>query len=798
MNKTILIDGSIILDSSASLNLRTTTHLNDASAVILQYDDSQVLASIENGVYSVQSSEYEDRTTSDKIEFANLDDNNASYALLRTNPYLTGNIKLVVDNKNNIYIDTFPINNALSKRKYRKVPVNYRDYYGKNVMAVFREMSTDDIFYVKTDTKDLLTTTTNYASQYDDTYNCGVKINNDTLYPENFALLAPLCVKNTLPDYFLVFKLDDILKDEQDSAATLKTLLSKGKLIKTYDFTEGSKLGTYLRTFRNNAIKSKSYIYFNYNLRSNNVYSGISIDKGVLSNIYESAQLYKTNVSTLVGSDYYLSEGFKRNRIVAPDVLNFEFMFDDTDYDLFSINTYFGVYVKANDIVKNGYFISNDGETFTIHPSCKELTDDALNVKIDNDMIKYVRTSNKCLRINDVTTTDELTNRIDIGNNLGENAMSFNAIGLRDGLTTDINSFMSITINKNVEPGEHYRIICRAKNSKIDTHIFEILMSNDITYMRKKNRISREIINTFSDYNVNLEIHRICVFTNPEEDDNIKNVINSIYHAIKAFTHCPINVISKNDNTINFGSIAKYSSVYKSYQFQRFTSNFINTQGVLESDIDNNEMTFFGNNAVEPIIIDVNNAKNTIYTDYTYAPVHFEALNSRESYIVNFIDISNKLVQFSTSLNISNDMFTNDTLMSDHSTTKKFNIEYISDNGTKFVTKNIETNIIKSIDNPNMYMMYNTNSISPNTATLINIYYPYYFNIGLFGFLSLKDYETAIYNYIPLDSSIESNVFFPVGGDLYVEAPQVGVIPVDDENYDSFVNYIKKESIKIN
>ena len=48
-------------------------------------------------------------------------DNTTSYELLRANPKLTGNVKVVVDSSSNIYLDTFKVSKGLSQRKYRKI-----------------------------------------------------------------------------------------------------------------------------------------------------------------------------------------------------------------------------------------------------------------------------------------------------------------------------------------------------------------------------------------------------------------------------------------------------------------------------------------------------------------------------------------------------------------------------------------------------------------------------------------------------------------------------------------------------
>jgi len=45
---------------------------------------------------------------------------NSSFALLRTNPKLTSNLKLVVDSKEHIFLSSFKANRILSKVEYQK------------------------------------------------------------------------------------------------------------------------------------------------------------------------------------------------------------------------------------------------------------------------------------------------------------------------------------------------------------------------------------------------------------------------------------------------------------------------------------------------------------------------------------------------------------------------------------------------------------------------------------------------------------------------------------------------------
>ena len=60
-----------------------------------------------------------------------------SFMLLRTNPKLTGNIKIVVDNEGNLYMDTFKASSVLNNRVYRKYPISSDGNYPHDVMTVF-------------------------------------------------------------------------------------------------------------------------------------------------------------------------------------------------------------------------------------------------------------------------------------------------------------------------------------------------------------------------------------------------------------------------------------------------------------------------------------------------------------------------------------------------------------------------------------------------------------------------------------------------------------------------------------
>lgn len=71
--------------------------------------------------------------------------------MLRVNPKISGNVKVVVDSDCDLFLDAFKVNAELSRRKYRRVPVRHTDYYGRNVAAYAASMPAKSYMYAVPD-----------------------------------------------------------------------------------------------------------------------------------------------------------------------------------------------------------------------------------------------------------------------------------------------------------------------------------------------------------------------------------------------------------------------------------------------------------------------------------------------------------------------------------------------------------------------------------------------------------------------------------------------------------------------
>lgn len=345
--------------------------------------------------------------------------NNTSYGLLRTNPKLTTNVKLVT-NGTDLFLESFDVNPQLSNSAYKAFKISGNNTYDHDVYRfynaglstpstiayqVYQEMvDTDACFY--------------YGEQYDMFYSMGVRSCNSQAYNENMALMFPLWLKkNMIPNYFVIFKLDEpsainFVDDEvytaynnyvnglsNDTSKFINNkeffeyyILDKAKIIKTFDLRETSKLGKYLRRYVNQDGFPESPITVSWREDEPWSWNGISFRKGGFSKGFN--YVYNDLISkdsTLIQNDYYITQGFERNEIICANLINLEFLFDDDEAEDYTINRYFGLYVNECD----QSFVDIDGVKFLRTPDFDQTPrQDSLSKKINKNLEESIIVSN--------------------------------------------------------------------------------------------------------------------------------------------------------------------------------------------------------------------------------------------------------------------------------------------------------------------------------------------------------------------------------------------------------------------
>lgn len=532
-----------------------------------------------------------------------------SSMLLRANPKLSGNVKLVVDTDYKLYLDTFKANPALNNKNFRKYPISSEGNYPRDIKKVFKNIPIKNLFGLPENSLKAHKVYNDYKDQYETMYEYGAETNTDSLYSENMKILAPLHIGNDIPEFFAIFRYDDVFNEETYSGKDIndiekfKTLIKDSKVIKTYDLRTTTSIGQYLNNYKNMLSNyGQCYLQFieqDYNQNSpyyrqgNNIWKGISVDRGILVNQSETTYFG----SKILNSDIpnkqemfnnYIIAGFERHNLIYSNIINLEFMFNDDDMKEYSMHRYFGLYLTANDFINYGYIVSsknNTGNTVltkydeqgNIYKGDENIFNVIFNKKY-YDRLFFAITNNNVGRIQ---------TKIDLQNffkNYVTNTPDSNLISL-DSKEINIDkdndkSFMILHFHKPIECGEHIKFIAldypiiNKSFTNINTYeenqlttehiVYELIASNDERLLETDYNINPYVGKQKCRYSENTYFYRISFYSQDTEYNDITASldvqINRIIKCIEKFNTDIIRVQSYNDNSISL--ISSYDSMY--------------------------------------------------------------------------------------------------------------------------------------------------------------------------------------------------------------------------------------------
>lgn len=279
-----------------------------------------------------------------------------SYMLLRTNPKLTGNIKMIVDSNSNLYLESIDANDELSNAKYKKIKVSPRGSYAADLRKSFSSLSPEILYQIAQKDTSYLNTKRNFSEQYDFFYGYGTSQLKSTFYDENFSLFAPIWLRKKLPDFFVIFKTRGPVNVESfksnDRIAMLNEVMQNSKILKTFDMREGSNIGTYLRNITESPLFSDMPLSTNYEKDELTEWKGISYKDGVMTSKGEFLYDFYNTDAPINEIEEYITKGFERNSLISSNLINLEFLFDDPESDDYQINRYFGMYICEIELAR--------------------------------------------------------------------------------------------------------------------------------------------------------------------------------------------------------------------------------------------------------------------------------------------------------------------------------------------------------------------------------------------------------------------------------------------------------------
>ena len=296
---------------------------------------------------------------SQKTKYVKLDDG-VSFSLVRTNPKLTTNTKLMYNGKK-MYMESYASSPLLNRNQYKNVSVKQNSTYNRDI-ANFLTGSGSQAYTVYQNFSDIAISDS-YDNQFETTYWCGAEYIDSSFYTEEIGFVAPLYLREKLPNYFLIFRLDtpsnyNLTVDENgnklDPTFDFKTdILDKAVLIKTFDLREGSVLGNYIHNYvEQELFEFDKSMYVNFS-NSEVTYYGINKISGVLEKKVESFENELLNQdNTILYDDKWFTEGFERNGLIFPYIMNIEYLFDDDtfknkDSESYDFARYIGLYCNT-------------------------------------------------------------------------------------------------------------------------------------------------------------------------------------------------------------------------------------------------------------------------------------------------------------------------------------------------------------------------------------------------------------------------------------------------------------------
>ena len=667
-------------------------------------------------------------------------DDQASYLVLRTNPKFTGNIVLNVDASDNMYFDTFKVSDILSNKLYRRQQVSANSVLSSDVRNVYSSMPLGELYRVEAEnTLNISTPKTELEKQFYTTYNYGARLLKDELYKEDNALLAPLWINSKLPDYFTVLRLDGVYNpesyDEDDETDLAFKYLEESDIIKTWSLKPDAPLGKYLKTHLNDLIKLQSPLFLSLtdpgqNESDPNTWYGIAVDKGVLTGRSETTYQFDINATNFTRMNAFLSNGFERNTLLCPNLLNLQYIFDDNDVSLYTMHRYFGLYLTENILYRVAYYSDTEYGTVNIlsldGKDSSTFFNSAIFDSSGNIADEY---KNRLFVINDGVQLKRFRNVSEINDSEANAYVSRpqkNLFSTR-AEKSNHNPFITLTLNNPLNQGEHLRVI-----NKTQGKIWEIYSTNSAEYSCDK-------YCTISEDPSHLTVHRIYFNVSGDIASQCRE-IELAFDAFANYEDIQFRSGLRGDNWVSL-VLNDNADFNEDWVFQRITASTLNsfddpslgfnTAGKPE------DITFFGRFTPDSSDFEI------ISIDSSYGPIDFELFGERQSIMLDFFNRESYNLYSLVSSDDVIDKFENITLYQDTDSWYRKILEF-----------DISTNSYLYVKDPLSIrdrILILTNAEVEIVNNKINTYAIWPINISLMGINPVKDFDFTVYDSDTLD-----------------------------------------------
>ena len=564
----------------------------------------------------------------------------ASYLVIRTNPKFTGNIKLVVDSSNKLYMDTFKVSDLLSNKIYRKKSVSANSVLSNDIRNNFGTLINTGVLYAVDNEKTLniQIPKVDLEDQFITTYNYGARILLDELYPEDNGLLAPLWINSKIPDYFAVFRLNGVYNPESylfdaDLSNFATKYFTNANIIKSWSLKYDSNLGKYLNTHLQDLLKISSPVFLSLSdpldassESDPNTWYGIAVDKGILTGRSEDPYFFNQKTDNFTELNAFITDGFSRNNLLCPNLINLEFLFSDTDVSDYTMNRYFGVYLTENVLYNVAYY----ADSSTSNVSTISLDEKDVSIFINSSLFDLStgqlidQFKNRLFVLNDGVNLTRITSKNQLDGSISSSYINKpykNIFSTEVEKLNTVDAFVTLTFNNELEQGEHLRIVNKTQNK-----IWEFYSINN--YLN-----DCEIYCTISENDNYPTIYH----TYFDVSGNIAYQIEQLKNAIERYENYEDIQFTVGNSGNNWISIIlnDTADLADEWMIQRIPSTVLNNMYDSSSGFVNkdrlSDITFFGRYTPNESEFEI------ISYDASFGPIDFEFFGSRQSIMLPFI-----------------------------------------------------------------------------------------------------------------------------------------------------------------
>lgn len=273
--------------------------------------------------------------------------NTKNVSLESTNTRLTGNIKLVIDTNENLFLESINSNSALSSIMFKGFNYNEEVSYGSNIKNFIagNYMSSDLLYAVKTDNSDYIDAT--FTEQLSSIYKYGCYSESSQMIDENLRFFAPIYIndKENLPKHFVIYQhsFDKNQSSEFNTTKDIIDLLASAKIIKIFDLSKLQKI------FKSTE-KSNLYVNFDDDKNDDSIVAfGLDNSTGLNGQrLYTGFSDILNNETTMSEFNNTITNIFQNTNLLFSNIINLEFAF--TDYNSDGFSNYTGVYITEEEL----------------------------------------------------------------------------------------------------------------------------------------------------------------------------------------------------------------------------------------------------------------------------------------------------------------------------------------------------------------------------------------------------------------------------------------------------------------